>query len=140
VQQHKLFWKRGWHNICGWRNILVRTSDITILIIAVRIIKKYLNDKKKCEEGNMKCNLKIVLKKLYCNQINTWYVKSKYHTTTDQIKRHIKIHTMKNPYHCSLCAKNPSPGAALRVMLVKSESLCTVWKGIHIKEPLKETQ
>ena len=39
------------------------------------------------------------------NQINMLNVISKYHTTTDHTKHHMKIHTMKNPYHCSLCAK-----------------------------------
>ena len=29
-----------WHNICGSSNILVMTTDITILIIAVRFIKE----------------------------------------------------------------------------------------------------
>ena len=32
------------------------------LIIAVMFIKKYLKDKKKCEEGNMKCNMENVTK------------------------------------------------------------------------------
>ena len=45
----------------------------------------------KCTEGNI----------IHSNQINTRNVNRKYHTTTD----HMKIHTMKNPYHCSLCAK-----------------------------------
>ena len=119
--------KSGWHTICGWSNILVRNSDITILIIAVRIIKKYLNDKKTCEEDNMKCSQKNKLKGhiIHSNQINTWNVNSKYHTTKDQIKCHMKIHTMQNPYHCFLCAKMPSQGAALRVMLVK------IWICMH---------
>ena len=34
--------KRGGHNICGWSNTLVGTSDITILIIAVKFKKEYL--------------------------------------------------------------------------------------------------
>ena len=61
--------------------------------------KKYLKDKKKCEEGNWKSNMENVPK------INIWDLDSKYRTTTDHTKRHIKIHTMKNPYHCCLCAK-----------------------------------
>ena len=99
--------KTGWHNICGWRNILVTTSHNTVLIIAVRILKKYLKDKKKCEERNMKCNMENVPKGhiIHRNKINTWNVNFKYHTTTDQTKNHMRIHTMKNSYHCFLCAK-----------------------------------
>ena len=32
--------KRGCNNICGWSKIIIRTSDIIILIIVVRFIKK----------------------------------------------------------------------------------------------------
>ena len=42
---------------------------------------------------------------IHSNQINIWNVNSKSHTTTDHTKRHMKIHTMKNPYACPLCAK-----------------------------------
>ena len=38
-------------------------------------------------------------------KIDIWYLNTKYHTTTDHTKRHMKIHTMENPYHCCLCAK-----------------------------------
>ena len=57
--------------------------------------KKYLNDKKKCEEGNMTCIMENVPKGhiIHSNQINTWNVNFKYHTTTNQTK------------HCFLCAK-----------------------------------
>ena len=63
------------------------------------------------EEGGMwkkvKCNMENVPKGhiIHSNQINIWNVNSKKHTTTDHTKRHMKIHTMKNPYHCPLCAK-----------------------------------
>ena len=64
-------------------------------------------DKKMCEEGYMKCNIENVPKGhiIHSNHINTWNVYRKYHTTTDNTKRHMKMHTMKNPYNCSLCAK-----------------------------------
>ena len=42
---------------------------------------------------------------IHSDQINIWNVNSKYHTTTDNTKRHMKIHTMENQYHCSPCAK-----------------------------------
>ena len=42
---------------------------------------------------------------IHSNQINTRNVNRKNHTTTDHTKRYIKIHNMKNPYHCSLCNK-----------------------------------
>ena len=55
----------------------------------------------------MKCNIEKVPKGhiIHSNQINTWNVNRKYYTTTDHTKRHMKIHTIKIPYHCSLCAK-----------------------------------
>jgi predicted RNA-binding Zn-ribbon protein involved in translation (DUF1610 family) len=55
----------------------------------------------------MKCNMENVQKRhiIHRNENNTWNVNGKYHTTTDKTKRHIKIQTMKNQYHCSLCAK-----------------------------------
>ena len=40
---------------------------------------------------------------IHSNQIIIWNLNSKYHTTTGHTKRHMKIHTIKNPYHCSLC-------------------------------------
>ena len=57
-----------------------------------------MKDKKKCEEGNRKCNMENVQKGhiIYRSQINIWNLNSKYHTTTDHTERHIKIHTMKN--------------------------------------------
>ena len=108
---------RGWHNICEWSNILVTSSDISILIIAVRIIKKYLKDKKKSEEGNMKCNRENILKGhiIHSNWINTWNINRIYHTTTDHTKHHIKIYTIKkNPSHCSLCAKKSIPRSHMK--------------------------
>ena len=89
---------RGCNNICDWSKILVRTSDITILIIVVSFIKKYLKDKKKCDEGYWKCNMENVPK------INIWNSNTKYHTTTDHTERHMKYHTMEKPYQCCLCA------------------------------------
>ena len=67
----------------------------------------------------MKCNMENVQKRhiIHRNENNTWNVNSKYHTTTDQTKRHIKIHTMKNQYHCSLCAKKFISKSRFRVML-----------------------
>ena len=64
-------------------------------------------DNKKCEEGIMKCNMENVPKEhiILSNSIIILNVISKYHTTTDKTKRHMKIHTMTNPYPCSLCAK-----------------------------------
>ena len=55
----------------------------------------------------MKCNMENVPKGhiIHSNQINIWNVNSKYHTTTDHTKRHMKIQTMENLYHCYLCAK-----------------------------------
>ena len=38
-------------------------------------------------------------------KINIWNLNTKYHTPTDHTKRHMKIQTMENPYHCCLCAK-----------------------------------
>ena len=90
-----------------------------------------LQDNKNCEEGNRKCNMENVLKGhiIHRHKINIWYVNSKYHTTTDHTKRHMKIHTMENPYHCSVCAKKiPSPGATWRVMLEK------IWIIMHCVE------
>ena len=70
-------------------------------------MKKYRKDKKKCEEGNMEFNVENVPNEhIICsNQINIRNVISKYNTTTDQTKRHIKIYTKKNPHCCSLLAK-----------------------------------
>ena len=98
-----------------------------------QVYKKYLKDKKKCEEGNWKCNMENVPK------INIWNLNTKYHTTTAHTKYHMKIHTMENPYHYCLCAKKihlqePQEESCQR----KSEPLCTVWKGSHIKKPLKK--
>ena len=55
----------------------------------------------------MKCNMENVPKGhiIHSNEINTLNVNRKYHTNTDHTKRHMKIHTMKIPYQCSLCAK-----------------------------------
>ena len=58
----------------------------------------------------MKCNTENAPNGhiIHSNQINTWNVNSNHHTTTDQTKRHLKIHTLKNKtktYRCSLCAK-----------------------------------
>ena len=76
--------------------------------------KKYLKDNEKCEERNMKCNMENVQEGhiILSNQNDIWNVISKYLTTTDHTKRHMKIHTMRNPYNCSLFSKkNPSQGA-----------------------------
>ena len=99
--------KRGGHNICGWSNILVWPEAWPFWTLQSGLYKKILKDKIKCEEGNRKCNMENVLKGhiIHRHKINIWYVNSKYHTTTDHTKRHMKIHTMGNPYHCSLCAK-----------------------------------
>ena len=43
-----------------------------------------------------------------------WYVNSKYHTTTDHTKCHMKIHTRENPYHCSLCGKESIPRSHMK--------------------------
>ena len=66
-----------------------------------------MKDNEKCEEGNMKCNMENVSKGhiILGNQNNIWNVISKYHTTTDPTKHHMKIHTIRNPYHCSLFSK-----------------------------------
>ena len=55
----------------------------------------------------MKCNMENVPNGhiIHSNQIITLNVNYKYHTTTDHTKRNMKIHTVKYPYHCSLCAK-----------------------------------
>ena len=42
---------------------------------------------------------------IHSNHINIWNLNSKYYTTTDHTKDHMKRRTMKNPYHCCLCAK-----------------------------------
>ena len=54
--------------------------------------------RKMYEEGNIKCNMENVPRGhiIHSNQINIWNVNSKYRTTTDHTKRHMKIHTMKN--------------------------------------------
>ena len=46
--------------------------------------KKYLKGKKKCEEGNIKCNRENVPKGhfIHSTQINNWNVNRKYHTIT----------------------------------------------------------
>ena len=61
----------------------------------------------KSEEGNKKCNMGNVPKGhiIHSYQINIWNLNSKYHTTTDLTKPHMKIQSMKNTYHCCLCAK-----------------------------------
>ena len=100
--------KRGCNNICGWSKILVRISGIIILIVVVRFIKKYLKDKKKCEEGNWKCNMENVPK------INIWNLNTKYHKTIDHTKCHMKIHTMENPYHCCVCAQISIPRSHMK--------------------------
>ena len=38
-------------------------------------------------------------------KIIIWNLNSKYYTTTDHTKRHMKIHSTKNRYHCCPCAK-----------------------------------
>ena len=131
--------KRGGHKIYGLNNILVRPSYITIWIIAVRFIKK--NTQRK-EEGNMKSKMENVPKGhlIQSNHINIWNVYSKYHTTTDHTKRHMKIYTIQNPFQCFLCAKIYLQKLHEELCLRKYESLQTVWKGSHNKEPLKETQ
>ena len=50
-----------------------------------QVQKKYLKDKKKCKEGNLKSHTENVLKGhiIHSNQINILNVNSKYHTTTD---------------------------------------------------------
>ena len=110
--------KRGWHNICGWSNILVRTSDNYHLINAVRFIKKIPEGQKKCEKSNTKCNMENVRKKTYYSwyQINIRSVNSKYHTMTDHTNRHMKIHTIK-----------------------KSISLFSVFQKMHLQEPHEES-
>ena len=77
--------------------------------------KKYLEDKKKREEGNMKCNIVNVPKGhiIHSDQNNIWNVNSKCHTITDHTKRHMKIHTI---------------------------SLYSVWQRTYIQEPHKETR
>ena len=135
--------KRGGNNICGWSNILVWTSGMTIFIIAVRFIKKFLKEKKKCEEGNRKCNMENVLKGhiIHRHKINIWYVHSKYHTTTDHTKRHMKIHTMENPYHCSLCAKKSISRSHMKSHArenLNPYALCG--REVISTKPLKETQ
>ena len=81
-------------NLPFFFNPSVRTSDITIWIIAVRFIKKIPEGQEKCEEGNLKCNIENVLKEhsIHSNEINIWNVNSKYHTTKDHTKRHIKLY------------------------------------------------
>ena len=63
--------------------------------------------KENCEDGNRQCNMENVLKghiiPSHKNEIR--YVDSKYHTTTHRTKRHMKIYSRENPYHCSLCGK-----------------------------------
>ena len=76
---------------------------------------------------------------IHSNQINIWNVNSKYHTTTDHTKRHMKIHTMKNPYHCSLCPKK-SIRSQMKGHAGENLILMHCVEGSHIKEPLKETQ
>ena len=72
--------------------------------------KKYPKVRKKCVEGNMKYNMENVPKGhiIHSDQINISNVNSKYHATTNHTKRHMKFHTVKNSYHCSLCAKKKS--------------------------------
>ena len=87
----------------------------TIMIIAVRFIKKrYLKDRKKFEESNMENVPRGYI--IHSTQIDIWNVKSKYHTTTDHTKHHMKIHAMK-----------------------KSLLLFSVCQKIHLQEPHGET-
>ena len=122
--------KRGWHNICGSSNILVRTSAITILIIAVRFIEKYLKDKKKCEEGNIKCNMENlpIGHIIHSNQISIWNVNIKYHTTTDHTRATWRFILWKIHITVPCVQKHPSPGATWKVMLEK------IWILMHYVE------
>ena len=84
--------KRGCNNICGSSKLLVMTSIIYILIVVVRFIKKYLKDKRKCEEGNWKCNMENVPK------INIW--------NSNTISRsHMKSHAKENLNHYTQCGR-----------------------------------
>ena len=80
----------------------------------------------------MKCNIENISKGhiIHNNQIHIWNVNSKYHTTTENTKHHMKIHTMKKTHITFLCVpKNPSTGATWRVMLEKIWILMHCVKG-----------
>ena len=85
------------------RNVTARAAIDIGKITECSEVKKNLKVKKKCEKGNTKCNMENVPKGhiIHSDEINIWNVNSKCLAT----KRNIKIHTMKNPYHCSLCAQ-----------------------------------
>ena len=76
-----------------------------------------MKDKKRCEEGNIKCNKENVPKRhiIHSDQINIGNIDIKYHTNADHIKHHMKIHTKK------------------------SISLLSVYQKIHLQEPHEES-
>ena len=104
--------------------------------------KKNLKDKKKCEEGNMICHRENVPKGhiIHSNQNNTWNVNRKYHTTTYHTKRHMKIHTRKNLYHCSLCAKKSISRSRMKIHARENLNPYALCEREVVGEPLKETQ
>ena len=57
--------------------------------------KKYLKDKLKCEEFNMKWNMENV-QMGHIIHSNIWNENSKYHTITDHTKRYMKIHAIRD--------------------------------------------
>ena len=94
-------------------------------VIAVRFItttnKQKLKDKEMCKKSKTKCNMENLLKgHLVCrHKIQIFYVNSKYHTTTDHKKCHVKS-IVGRIYVTVLCvANNPSPGATWRAMKEK---------------------
>ena len=76
---------------------------------------------------------------IHSYEINIWNLNSKYHTTTDHTKRHMKIHTMENPYHCCLCAKKSISRSHMKSH-AKSESFMHSVEGKSYQGTLKETQ
>ena len=65
---------------------------------------------------------------IHIYQNNVWNLNSKYHTTTDHTKRHMKIQTIKKSISLVCVPKNPSPGATCRVMQKK------IWILMHSVE------
>ena len=96
--------KRGWHNIYGWSNFLARSPWVLEGLQTLPFwllqsgFKKNTWRPKKCEEGTLKWNMENVPKGHIIHSIlnNIWTVNSKYRTTTDHSRSHMKSHARYN--------------------------------------------
>ena len=118
MQQNKLFSEKGLTQHTWIKQYPSKDFRHYHFDYCSQVFKEYLKDNKQCDEGYMKCNMENVQKEhiILSNQIIILNVIRKYHTTTDNTKRHMKIHTMKN-----------------------SMSLFPVCQKIHLQEPQEES-